>query len=152
MLCLILGLVCNVAWADFTQSWTASPVAPWGTTDLTSGQYPDGIATVLETAKGNVRLAETEVTATANGTATVKFVYSGGSHKLNILGVDLVNESGVVVSSDYHHGTTGGSHSNNTYTLSNVVAGDYTLRYFVNNAGKDGDQVNQTNGKLLLLV
>ena len=150
MLCLLLGLVCNVAWADFTQSWTASPVAPWGTTDLTSGQYPDGIATVLETAKGNVRLAETEVTATANGTATVTFVYSGGSHKLNILGVDLVNESGVVVSYDYHHGTTGGSHSKNTYTLSGVVAGDYTLRYFVNNAGKDGDQVNQTNGNITI--
>ena len=150
MLCLLLGLVCNVVWADFTQSWTASPVAPWGTTDLTSGQYPDGIATVLETAKGNVRLAETEVTATANGTATVTFVYSGGSHKLNILGVDLVNESGVVVSYDYHHGTTGTSHSKNTYTLSGVVAGDYTLRYFVNNAGKDGDQVNQTNGNITI--
>ena len=148
MLCLILGLVCNVAWADFEQSWTASPVAPWGTTDLT--EYPDGIATVLETAKGNVRLAETKVTAPSNGTATVKFVYSGGSHKLNILGVDLVNENGAVVCSDYHHGTTGGSHSKNTYTLSAVVAGDYTLRYFVNNAGKDGDEVNQTNGNITI--
>lgn len=152
MLCLLLGLVCNVAWADFTQSWTASPVAPWGTTDLNSQEYPEGIAKVLETAGGTVRLAETKVTATANGTATVKFVYSGGSHKLNILGVDLVNESGVVVSSDYHHGTTGGSHSKNTYTLSGVVAGDYTLRYFVGNGVKDGDQVNQTNGDSPLQV
>ena len=150
MLCLLLGLVCNVVWADFTQSWTASPVAPWGTTDLNSEEYPEGIAEVLETAGGTVRLAETKVTATANGTATVKFVYSGGSHKLNILGVDLVNESGVVVSSDYHHGTTGGSHSKNTYTLSGVVAGDYTLRYFVGNGVKDGDQVNQTNGDITI--
>ena len=151
MLCLLLGLVCNVVWADFTQSWTASPVAPWGTTDLNSEEYPEGIAKVLETAGGTVRLAETDVMVSNNGTATVKFTYSGGSHKLNILGVDLVDESGVVVSSDYHHGTTGGSHSNNIYTLSNVTAGDYTLRYFVGNGVKDGDQVNQTNGNITII-
>ena len=147
---LLLCLVCNVAWADFTQSWTANPVAPWGTTDLNSDQYPSGIASVLSTAKGNVRLAETKVTAPSNCTATVEFVFSEGSHKLNILGVDLISVSGNVVSSDYHHGTTGDIPNNNTYTLSNVVAGDYTLRYFVGNAGKDGDQVNQTNGNITI--
>ena len=138
-----------MAWADITQKWTASPVAPWGTTDV--AQYPDGVGTVLTNTHGNkgtVRLSETKVTAPSNGTVTVQFVFSGGSHKLNILGVDLINASGVVVASDYHHGTTGSSHSNNTYTLSDVVAGDYTLRYFVCNAGKDGDQVNQTNGNI----
>ena len=142
----LLGMVCNVAWADIAQKWTASPVAPWGTTDV--AQYPEGVGTVLASAGGTVRLAETKVTAPNDGTVTVQFVFSGGSHKLNILGVDLINASGVVVASDYHHGTAGGSHSNNTYTLSNVVAGDYTLRYFVCNAGKDGDQVGQTNGDI----
>ena len=93
-------------------------------------------------------MAKTTVTATENGTATVKFVYSGGSHKLNILGVDLVNAEGTVVASDYHHGTTGGSHSNNTYTLTNIVAGEYTLRYFVCNGGKDNDALNNTNGNI----
>ena len=142
----LLGMVCNVAWADIAQKWTASPVAPWGSTDV--AQYPEGVGTVLASAGGTVRLAETKVTAPSDGTVTVQFMYSGGSHKLNILGVDLINASGVVVASDYHHGTTGGSHSNNTYTLSNVVAGDYTLRYFVCNASKDGDYVNQTNGNI----
>ena len=150
MLCLfLLGMVCNVAWADIAQKWTASPVAPWGTTDVV--QYPEGVGTVLTNTHGNkgtVRLSETKVTAPSNGTVTVQFVFSGGSHKLNILGVDLINANDEVVVSDYHHGTTGGSHSNNTYTLSNVVAGDYTLRYFVCNAGKDGDLVNQTNGNI----
>ena len=143
------GVQCGVG--GLAQKWTASPVAPWGETDVASDNYPAGVATILTNAhggKGTVRLAETAVTAPSNGTATVQFVYSGGSHKLNILGVDLINASGVVVASDYHHGTTGGSHSNNTYTLSNVVAGDYTLRYFVCNAGKDGDQLNQTNGDI----
>ena len=151
MLSLLLGLVCNVVWADIAQTWTANPVAPWGTTDLTSAQYPDGVGNVLTNTHGNkgtVRLAETKVTAPSDGTVTVLFKYSGGSHKLNILGVDLINANNEVVFSDYHHGTTGGSHSNNAYTLSNVVAGDYTLRYFVCDAGKDGDRVNQTNGNI----
>ena len=149
-LCLLLALVCNVAWADFTQRWTESPVAPWGTTDLTSTEYPEGVGNVFTSThnKGGVRMAKTTVTATENSTATVKFVYSGGSHKLNILGVDLVNAEGIVVASDYHHGTTGGSHSNNTYTLTNIVAGEYTLRYFVCNQGKDNDNLNSTNGNI----
>ena len=150
MLCLLMALVCNVAWADFTQRWTENPVAPWGTTDLTSTEYPEGVGNVFTSThnKGGVRMAKTTVTATENGTATVKFVYSGGSHKLNILGVDLVNVEGIVVASDYHHGTTGGSHSNNTYTLTNIVAGEYTLRYFVCNQGKDNDNLNSTNGNI----
>ena len=148
MLCLIMALVCNVAWADLTQSWTANPVAPWGTTDVTSEQYPAGVGTILESVGGRVRMAETAVSAKSNGTVTVQFVFSTGSHKLNILGVDLVKSNGEVAVSDYHHGTTGGNHSNNTYTLADVIVGDYTLRYFVSDAGKEGDQLNMTNGAI----
>ena len=142
-----MALVCNVAWADITQQWTTAP-SPWGTTDLTASQYPEGVGTVLASTGGKVRLAETRVTAATDGNVTVKFVFSGGSHKLNVLGVDLVDANGTVVVSDYHHGTMGGSHNNNTYTLSNVAAGDYTLRYFVCNAGNEGDQVTNTNGNI----
>ena len=144
-LCLIMALVCNVAWADIAQQWTNAP-SPWGATDCTS--YPEGVATVLESTGGKVRLAETKVTKETDGDVTIKFVYSSGSHKLNVIGVDLVDANGNVVASDYHHGTMGGSHSNNTYTLSGVKAGDYTLRYFVCHAGKDNDSVTQTNGNI----
>ena len=124
--------------AEFTQKWTASPVAPWSATD----EYPtevavDGLA---------VHKAETAVTATRGGEVIIKFVYSGGNHRLNVLGVDLVNAEGIVVASDYHHGTTGGSHSKNIYTLTGVTAGDYTLRYFVGQG--NGDALNQTNGNI----
>lgn len=147
VLTLLLGLVCNVAWADFTHSWTASPVAPWGTSDCTD--YPEGVGAVLNNA-GSVRLAETEVVATKAGDVTVKFVFSGGSHKLNVLGVDLVDAIGTVVASDYHHGTTGNSHNNNIYTLANVAVGEYTLRYFAgHNMG--GDQLNNSNGKITVV-
>ncbi|MDE7411848.1 MAG: hypothetical protein K2M94_07400 [Paramuribaculum sp.] len=65
------------------------------------------------------------------GNHTVKFQYLNGSHKLNIVGVDLVNQGGQVVASDYHKGSTGGSSSNNTYTLNVPEAGIYFVRYFI---------------------
>ena len=144
-LCLLLALVCNVAWADITQQWTTAP-SPWGSTDCTS--YPEGVGTVLASTGGKVRLAETKVTAETDGDVTVAFTWSGGSHKLNVIGVDLVDANGTVVASDYHHGTMGSSHSKSTYTLSGVKAGDYTLRYFVCHAGNEGDSVTNTEGNI----
>ena len=140
----VIDFTQEVTPASFTQSWTASPVAPWSSDALDAEDYPTA---VTENVSGfSVHKAETAVTAPRGGEVTVAFVYSGGNHKLNILGVDLVNAEGEVVASDYHHGTTGGSHSNNTYTLTGVTAGDYTLRYFVG-AG-NGDALNQTNGNI----
>ena len=128
--------------AEFRQYWTASPLAPWNATALAAGEYPEAVS-VNGLA---VHKAETAVVAPVAGNVTATFVFSGGSHKLNILGVDLVNAEGTVVASDYHHGTTGGSHSNNVYTLNNVPAGEYTLRYFVGQG--NGDALNQTNGAI----
>ena len=97
-LCLLMALVCNVAWANFTQQWTQNPVAPWGTTNLTEGQYPAEVKANLITAQGSktgaVRKAETDVCALADGTVTLVFNYVNGGHKLNILGVDLVGGEG----------------------------------------------------------
>ena len=148
-LCLLMALVCNVAWADFTQQWTNSPVGPWTTTAST--ENPDGIATPLASASKDgttVHKAMVDVCAPANATVTVKFVYSGGGHKLNIVGVDLVGADGAVKASDYHYGTTGGSHVNNTFTMANVEAGDYTLRYFVCDNSKDNDRLSSTRGTI----
>ena len=133
--------------AEFRQYWTASPVAPWNATALAAGEYPEAVS-VNGLA---VHKAETAVVAPVAGNVTATFVFSGGSHKLNILGVDLVNAEGTVVASDYHHGTTGGSHSNNEYTLNNVPAGEYTLRYFVGQGQGGGDALNQTNGAITVV-
>ena len=153
-LCLLMALVCNVAWADFTQQWTKSPVAPWGTTNLAEGQYPAEVGANLITAQGSktgtVRKAETDVCALADGTVTLVFNYVDGGHKLNILGVDLVGADGEVKASDYHYGKAPGDGTTKTYTLNNVVAGDYTLRYFVCNNSSDGDQLNMTNGNIVV--
>ena len=150
-LCLLLALVCNVAWADITQQWTTAP-SPWGATDIS--EYPTEVGTNLTTAQGSktgtVRKAETKVTKAKDGTVTIVFEYTGGGHKLNILGVDLVDADGTVKYFDYHYGKAPGDGTTKTYTLQEVEAGDYTLRYFVCNNSADGDQLTMTNGNIVI--
>ena len=149
-LCLLMALVCNVAWADFTQQWTGSPVAPWSATAEDEENVPDGVAVCKY---GNddshtIHMAETEV-KTKGGTLTVDFTYTKGTSMLMIAGVDLV-ANGTVVKSDYHEGKAGGEHLGNGYTLENVPAGDYTLRYFVcqKKSGSNNHNLANTNGTI----
>ena len=65
------------------------------------------------------------------GEQTITFQYTSGNHRLDIVGVDVVDGTGKVVASDYHGGYTGGQKSNNVYTLNIPEAGAYVLRYFV---------------------
>lgn len=65
------------------------------------------------------------------GRQTVTFTYTGGSHRLNIVGVDVVDGTGKVVAADYHYGWAGGEHRNNVYTLDIPEAGSYVVRYFI---------------------
>ena len=65
------------------------------------------------------------------GTQTLTFQYTSGSHRLDIVGVDVVDGNGNVLAKDYHGGFTGGQKSNNVYTLDIPKAGAYVLRYFV---------------------
>lgn len=66
-----------------------------------------------------------------SGTQTVTFQYTRGTHKLNIVGVDIVDGNAQVVSSDYHYGYTGNAKADNVYTLNVPSAGRYTVRYFM---------------------
>ena len=65
------------------------------------------------------------------GTQTLTFKYSSGNHKLNIVGVDICDLDGNVVSSDYHYGSTGSADNKNIYHLNLPKAGVYRLRYFI---------------------
>lgn len=85
-----------------------------------------------------------EFTLTENSIVKVSFLYSTGLHKLEILGVDLLDNKDKVVGSDYHFGSTGGQHSNNTYTIENVPAGSYKLRYIINGTGTSNSAGNIT--------
>ncbi|MCM1107607.1 MAG: hypothetical protein NC388_00990 [Clostridium sp.] len=63
------------------------------------------------------------------GDYKITFAYASGSHRLNIVGVDIVKD-GIVVASDYHFGFTGNQAQNNVYTLAVPEAGAYQVRYF----------------------
>lgn len=65
------------------------------------------------------------------GTQTLTFQYTSGSHRLDIVGVDVVDGNGNVLAKDYHGGFTGGQKKDNVYTLDIPKAGAYVLRYFV---------------------
>lgn len=65
-----------------------------------------------------------------SGSCTVEFLYTGGTHRMNLVGVDLIDLDGNVVSSDYHYGYTGGLKENNVYTIDVPAVGAYRLRYF----------------------
>lgn len=81
----------------------------------------------------NARVFEQQITIASAGTLNVLFDYTSGSHKLILVGVDLVDETGNVAVDDYHAGETGSSDSNNTYKFNVFAPGTYKLRYFANN-------------------
>ncbi len=112
--------------------------------------YPDGVATAKSNEStgegcttGSTKSAITTVKAPMASNVTVKFQYQSGPHKLVILGVDLLDADGNVVKGDYHYGYTGGKTGNNTYTIENVEANDYQLRYFFCHKANDHEVGNQ---------
>ncbi len=96
--------------------WKTPSSVPTGITDLgfTADQVVSKEGTVNISAAGNVG---------------VTFQYSGGTHRMNLTGVDIMKD-GTVVASDYHIGFTGGASDKNTYILNVPTAGSYTIRYF----------------------
>ena len=153
-LCLLMALVCNVAWADLTGTWTSEPT-PWSATPATD--VPSGVSActytegVSESNAHTIHMASREVSS-AGGAATITFTYTRGSHMLMIAGVDLVGSNGEVAYSDYHIGKAGGQHANNVYTMTNIAPGQYTLRYFVCNkaSGNNSHDIRQTNGNITI--
>lgn len=134
------------AWADFHQPWTSTPF-PWTVTkqagDLPSGiQVPTGIADI------QYRMGAVAVTRTGGtGNVTINFHYLNGGHALQILGVDLVDASNNVISSNYTASSARGNADAN-FTLSNVPDGSYTLRYWVYGSSSNSNNLSMTNGTI----
>ncbi len=105
------------SWTGTYFNWSPGEETPQGILDL--GLPASGI----EAAKGYVGILE-------GGTQTVTFQWSGGDHRLDIAGVDVVDLSGNVVASDYHKAYTGGGKEKRVYTLNIPAAGYYMVRYF----------------------
>lgn len=69
------------------------------------------------------------------------WVTNSGSQRINILGVELLSEDNVVVSYDYHVGSTGTNQIKNIYTLTVPESGNYKLVYYIDGHSED---VNST--------
>ncbi len=80
----------------------------------------------------------------SSGNHTVTFQWTGGNMRLDILGVDICDESLTVVASDYHAGFTGGNKSNNVYTVNIPSSGNYLVRYFTKMPSSSGNTTNGT--------
>lgn len=76
---------------------------------------------------------EHDLDCSAEGIVTVSFdMTSGVKYALHIMGVDLLDAEGNVISSDYHYGTAGAANNCNEYSL-HVTTDAVKIRYFVEN-------------------
>ena len=124
----------------------------WGAALTT---YPDSLKKSIEAGgytAGTVRCKRLDVEVKAEGDEATKnvvvdFRYDGGNHKINILGVELLDNSGKVVYADYHYGKAGGEPAGNVYTIREVVSGAYTMNCYVFEPDADGgDRLTEHKG------
>lgn len=111
-------------------SWQqlAESEVPGRVTEATGAGYPNVLAYKVE----NVVLKEGQKVE-----VTVK--YTGGNHRLNFGGADLLEASGDVASSDYHSGYSGNAQSNNSFVFYAPYDGTFTVRVMVENATESVD-------------
>lgn len=114
-------------------SWTPESFS-W-----TPGNETPAAILELKTIAGNQSLTADNIVGTRGyltfrqaGEQTVTFQYASGTHRLNIVGVDVCDpQTGEVIASDYHAGFTGGQKQDNVYTLNLPRAGSFIVRYFI---------------------
>lgn len=133
----------------FYQSWGNH--YPWSNAEVEDVDVPNGLQVCGydRGAQGHVlRKAETKINATG-ADISVTFTYMSGNHMLMIAGVDLVKDDRIV-KYDYHEGKSGGEILKNKYTLKDVQAGEYILRYFVcqKTTGDNQHDLTKTNGQI----
>ena len=78
----------------------------------------------------------------------VKVQYTGGSHRLNFGGADLLAESGDIAASDYHKGYSGSNHDKNTFTFTVPYDGTFTVRVIVENKSESIDAASTLTTKI----
>lgn len=113
-----LDALSHKAWNNESFSWSPARELPQGIRAL---GYEEGHVSAM---RGYLTFKEA-------GAQTITFNYQSGNHRLNLVGVDVLNLAGEVVTSDYHNGFTGAARSNNSYTINIPKRGVYLVRYFV---------------------
>lgn len=113
------------------KAWTGASSFAWMPE---AEETPDGIKALSQYGANTIVGSRGYVIFREAGEQTITLQYTGqnsdGNKKLHVLGVDIVSLDGTVIG-DYHYGTTGGSHSNNVYTINVPQVGAYMVRYFI---------------------
>lgn len=130
----------NVGDAE-TDSWTGTSWTKTGADNVSEGIKNLNVNT------GDVRHMERKITFGDSGTLTVEFVYTSGNHRIDVCGIELLDNDNNVVVADYHTGYCGHQKLDNIYTFDVPAAGDYKLRYYSHNA----DNALSTNGNINLM-
>ena len=124
----------------------------WGSA-VTASTGVQAVITENSLGDGAVHCKSTDIEVRTTGDETTKdvtvtFTYDDGSHKINVLGVELVAIDGKVKYSDYRYQTAGSSPNNiKTYTLAKVLSGTYTLNCYVYDPAS-GDDLTQHVGHI----
>jgi len=126
----------NLYWTPDT--WEDPSNTPNDVTAVEATQYPSKAS--------NVKMSNTKINVKA-GVLKATLVYSDGNNRLDIVGVDLLDEEDNIVASDYHFAYTGNAHQNNTYTLLLATEGTYTIRYWVTFC----NEANSSSGTITLV-
>ena len=120
-------------------SWTqvAAADVPKRVEEATGANYPN----VLAYKMANVTLKK-------NQKVEIEVKYTGGSHRLNFGGADLLASNGDITAVDYHSGYSGGQHSNNTFSYVAPYDGTFTVRVFVENKTESIDASSEMTVKI----
>lgn len=121
----------------------------WGREIATPPTGVSGVITAAGLGAGKVHCKSTGVEVETEGNVTVTFTFTGGSHKINILGVELVDIGGSVVKSDYRYTTAGNNPKTQVYTLAGIAPGEYTLNCYVYDPD-DGDDLTNHVGNFVV--
>ncbi len=120
----------SVSWNP--ESWTSATFGPVFNLPASFRKvYGSRYAATNGPVLTHMKQAEGPVTFATGGKCDITFQYTGGNHRLNLMGVQLLDAQGQVVSEDVHEGYTGNQSQRNTYSVKVPEAGNYRLRYWV---------------------
>ena len=94
---------------------------------------PDRIKEVGGADRGYYTFTKEGLVLKENQKVVVTITYKGGNKRFDLDGADLLSESNSVAANDYHHGFTGTSKENNTFTFVVPNDGTFSVRAFCDN-------------------
>lgn len=108
-----------------------SPWSPYAWESSTWKEGSNAPAELKEKFGSQLKVSQGKINIPSPGKCEITFLYKSGHFRLNIAGVQLLDEKGQPVSQDLHTGATGLKSENNLYSLNVPQAGTYQLKFWV---------------------